>query len=42
MKKSVKLAKKIAPILPLFIAKVNGKFDIDIDPEDVATVMELP
>jgi len=42
MEKSVRMAKLMRPILPLFIAKVNGKFDIDIDPEDVATVMELP
>ena len=42
MSKSLKLVKKMAPILPLFIAEVDGKFDVDITPEDVATIMELP
>ena len=42
MSKSLKLVKKMAPILPLFIAEVDGKFDVDITPEDLATIMELP
>lgn len=33
---------KMAFILPLFIAEVDGIFDVDITPEDIATIMELP
>lgn len=37
-----KLLEMVAPILPLFISNVNGKFDLDVKPEDLEAVMGLP
>lgn len=40
--RTARLIQKAAPVLPLFITNVNGKFDFDIKPEDLEAVMGLP
>lgn len=31
-----------APVMPLYLLQVKGKLDVDLDPADVAALMQLP
>lgn len=39
---SFKLFRMLAPALPFYVMKMSGKFDVELDPEDLTNLLQMP